>query len=268
MTSSPSNDDDVVWVPDEDASNCVICFKEFSKTKWKHHCRVCGKIVCGECSINRIKIPNSNDKVRVCELCVKDKFSDEYNIKNKMNEDIRNYAKQQNEYLLKAKNILVELSDDIDSNNNNFYDLLIESAQKNLSILYNNIEEYKKKCILYEDNINELNMNISSKDNIINKLSNKISNIEIKNNELQIFGMECESLRILADERRDIIDEQTKIINILNQKIMYLESINIEKKDKNINQTTPVIIARGQSDSVNNSRCRCLRRICRYCTIM
>ncbi|OWB54726.1 hypothetical protein B5S28_g580 [[Candida] boidinii] len=39
-----------VWQPDEDVTNCCICHSSFTFFHRKHHCRKCGRIVCGDCS--------------------------------------------------------------------------------------------------------------------------------------------------------------------------------------------------------------------------
>jgi rabenosyn-5 len=40
----------VPWADDSDFTNCRVCNMKFSITKRKHHCRLCGKIICGTCS--------------------------------------------------------------------------------------------------------------------------------------------------------------------------------------------------------------------------
>lgn len=52
------------WAEDEDVTNCYTCNAEFSLMLRKHHCRLCGKIFCYECSNFRDVIPEdllSND---------------------------------------------------------------------------------------------------------------------------------------------------------------------------------------------------------------
>ena len=39
-----------VWERDEDVPNCRICDREFTVLTRRHHCRVCGRIVCAKCS--------------------------------------------------------------------------------------------------------------------------------------------------------------------------------------------------------------------------
>jgi hypothetical protein len=43
------------------------------KTHGKHHCRVCGKVVCHVCAANRIFMQVSNKFERVCNKCITDK---------------------------------------------------------------------------------------------------------------------------------------------------------------------------------------------------
>ena len=38
------------WVPDDNATNCTICFTKFNFIIRKHHCRLCGEVVCDDSS--------------------------------------------------------------------------------------------------------------------------------------------------------------------------------------------------------------------------
>ncbi|SCU91676.1 LADA_0F11364g1_1 [Lachancea dasiensis] len=82
----------VPWVPDQFALACSLCFKGFGVTLRKHHCRLCGKVVCDDgatnCS-NQIPITNMinaaadlpirlppeleiselSTQIRVCSMC-------------------------------------------------------------------------------------------------------------------------------------------------------------------------------------------------------
>ena len=46
----------VGWAFDCDMGNCMICGEEFGFFNRKHHCRVCGDIVCKECSEGEVDI--------------------------------------------------------------------------------------------------------------------------------------------------------------------------------------------------------------------
>ena len=47
------------WVDDETVETCYGCNKYFSLFLRRHHCRLCGKIFCYECTKNRIPIPEN-----------------------------------------------------------------------------------------------------------------------------------------------------------------------------------------------------------------
>ncbi|VEU24392.1 DEKNAAC105503, partial [Brettanomyces naardenensis] len=41
-----------VWQPDDEIEHCALCLKNFTFFLRKHHCRMCGRIVCASCSSN------------------------------------------------------------------------------------------------------------------------------------------------------------------------------------------------------------------------
>ncbi|KAI4719342.1 FYVE-domain-containing protein [Aureobasidium sp. EXF-10727] len=45
------------WQPDGELSACSICGNAFTFLNRRHHCRRCGRLVCGPCSPHRITIP-------------------------------------------------------------------------------------------------------------------------------------------------------------------------------------------------------------------
>eukprot|EP01029_Cantina_marsupialis_P000177 TRINITY_DN10168_c0_g1_i1.p1 TRINITY_DN10168_c0_g1~~TRINITY_DN10168_c0_g1_i1.p1 ORF type:complete len:1379 (-),score=454.82 TRINITY_DN10168_c0_g1_i1:77-3745(-) len=60
-----------VWVPDAKAKSCSLCEKNFSTFNRRHHCRVCGSLVCAKCSRHRQLMPgiDASKPVRVCDNC-------------------------------------------------------------------------------------------------------------------------------------------------------------------------------------------------------
>lgn len=59
----------VPWVPNEASNNCSICSIEFSFIERKHHCRLCGNLICNACSRNLpIKLILESD-IRACKQC-------------------------------------------------------------------------------------------------------------------------------------------------------------------------------------------------------
>ena len=61
-----------LFVPDKYARTCLRCTGAFTVIKRKHHCRICGNVVCGACSKNRMRMPDVL-KVpgmrRACDVC-------------------------------------------------------------------------------------------------------------------------------------------------------------------------------------------------------
>ena len=59
-----------IWQPDSATNSCSVCKCEFSLLNRRHHCRMCGKVVCGNCSPHRVVLPNiDTNKQRVCVQC-------------------------------------------------------------------------------------------------------------------------------------------------------------------------------------------------------
>jgi hypothetical protein len=61
------------WVPDKDVTNCFKCDSRFNKLyRWKHHCRICGKIFCSPCCefyIMGCDLGEEDKPLRTCEFC-------------------------------------------------------------------------------------------------------------------------------------------------------------------------------------------------------
>lgn len=54
----------------KDGVHCFICIKAFSMFRRKHHCRVCGDVVCSKCSeVKTLKQGGVNKEIRVCMQC-------------------------------------------------------------------------------------------------------------------------------------------------------------------------------------------------------
>ncbi|XP_025106664.1 FYVE, RhoGEF and PH domain-containing protein 6-like isoform X3 [Pomacea canaliculata] len=59
-----------LWIPDARVTMCMLCMTEFSITWRRHHCRACGRIICGNCSENRAPLRYLMYKpARVCDDC-------------------------------------------------------------------------------------------------------------------------------------------------------------------------------------------------------
>lgn len=52
------------------SDNCECCFSKFTWFRWRHHCRMCGKLVCQSCSNYKGYVVGYSDKqVRICRDC-------------------------------------------------------------------------------------------------------------------------------------------------------------------------------------------------------
>jgi len=59
-----------IMVPDHFFKDCQVCNVKFTFVRRRHHCRLCGIVVCGGCSTGRI--PDVKDQpMRACDNCMK-----------------------------------------------------------------------------------------------------------------------------------------------------------------------------------------------------
>eukprot|EP00041_Stephanoeca_diplocostata_P007938 m.113847 g.113847 ORF g.113847 m.113847 type:complete len:422 (+) comp17105_c0_seq1:140-1405(+) len=67
---SRETDARALWIPDMKVKSCMVagCTNAFSLRQRKHHCRNCGKVVCGPCSVYRAVL-NKVKPERVCKTC-------------------------------------------------------------------------------------------------------------------------------------------------------------------------------------------------------
>ncbi len=68
------------WIPDSNAVSCKLCNEKFKLWVRKHHCRLCGEVVCDNCSKQEMDVlhpltetgretGNATKRVRVCREC-------------------------------------------------------------------------------------------------------------------------------------------------------------------------------------------------------
>lgn len=65
-----------VWVQDAEITACMLCRNNFSVRMRRHHCRICGSLVCGACSPHRVVLDGHSadpraiaNAERVCKSC-------------------------------------------------------------------------------------------------------------------------------------------------------------------------------------------------------
>ncbi|XP_057767930.1 LOW QUALITY PROTEIN: 1-phosphatidylinositol-3-phosphate 5-kinase FAB1B-like [Salvia miltiorrhiza] len=79
MRGEPGNMSRDFWMPDESCRVCYECDSSFTIFNRKHHCRLCGRVFCGRCTINTVPAlpdePKSGredrDRIKVCNYCFK-----------------------------------------------------------------------------------------------------------------------------------------------------------------------------------------------------
>ncbi|TXG68186.1 hypothetical protein EZV62_003121 [Acer yangbiense] len=77
--SEPANVSRDFWMPDQSCRVCYECDSQFTIFNRRHHCRLCGRIFCGQCTTNSVPAPSVDpntdrddwEKVRVCNYCFK-----------------------------------------------------------------------------------------------------------------------------------------------------------------------------------------------------
>ncbi|XP_011871950.1 PREDICTED: zinc finger FYVE domain-containing protein 9 isoform X2 [Vollenhovia emeryi] len=58
------------WIPDSDASSCMLCDAKFTVLKRRHHCRACGKVLCNKCCNMKYRLEYQvHVDSRVCAPC-------------------------------------------------------------------------------------------------------------------------------------------------------------------------------------------------------
>ena len=66
--------EDPKWIPNEQAPSCTNCKKDFKFYFRHHHCRICYKVFCKNCSTTtnmKIEGTNREEKRRACLTCIK-----------------------------------------------------------------------------------------------------------------------------------------------------------------------------------------------------
>ena len=60
-----------VWIPDEEAPQCMNCSQRFTVLRRRHHCRACGRVLCSGCCSSRARLEYMECKeTRVCLPCL------------------------------------------------------------------------------------------------------------------------------------------------------------------------------------------------------
>ncbi|KRT81270.1 hypothetical protein AMK59_5262, partial [Oryctes borbonicus] len=65
------------WISDDNVTECMCCYQiTFSMFNRRHHCRRCGRVICWNCSLQKMFVESYGDiPVRVCKDCYKQSHS-------------------------------------------------------------------------------------------------------------------------------------------------------------------------------------------------
>lgn len=62
--------DQLGWMNDSESDSCLLCCTTFSLRIRRHHCRVCYRLVCGNCSPHTVQLSAGEGPVhRACNEC-------------------------------------------------------------------------------------------------------------------------------------------------------------------------------------------------------
>jgi len=68
---SSSVNGSVIGAASADTDKCGVCRSRFSLTVWRHHCRICGRCVCHDCSPHQVRMDQHLEALqRACKTCV------------------------------------------------------------------------------------------------------------------------------------------------------------------------------------------------------
>lgn len=238
MTASTSLNEDVeavneseqerklVWVPDEEVTQCFSCNVNFNVRIRKHHCRACGNVFCSNCSDNRIKISEYSflEKVRVCDKCFVERSSphtlllqEDLGARKQINQDLKKALSEKMAIVERFKTFLLEFESEI--LNNTFDNSLHENSNRN------NLCISEMRMLENADPNNKGTISGSDKEKETENLTNKKENIETyDNNDVMTLLKKSEAgLKLLNDKIKNynhVIERQRNELNILkNEKI-------------------------------------------------
>ncbi|KDO19387.1 hypothetical protein SPRG_15128 [Saprolegnia parasitica CBS 223.65] len=76
------------WVPDAARQRCIHCSRPFSLFRRRHHCRVCGDVLCGACSWTVYLVNTASNVGRACFGCSRAHRVSETTIASRSGDDV------------------------------------------------------------------------------------------------------------------------------------------------------------------------------------
>jgi hypothetical protein len=93
VAAAPTTTSHVVWEDDAQTS-CSICAATFTVLRRRHHCRLCGALVCGSCSPHTIMLKDFVGPQRMCVSCFQGRRALEMNQERRRNFLLQQHQQQ------------------------------------------------------------------------------------------------------------------------------------------------------------------------------
>ena len=193
------------------SDDCYICERIFSMKHSRHHCRSCGKSICGYCSKNKVK------KLRVCDICY-------FRYNNK------DYENMKKEYLIEldAQNFSLE------DKSRDLREKIGELKIKEENVIKTNekkLEIKKKELLESESNLNNLEKLVESKKQEIEKKEEGIRQREeiIKKymDNIKTFENDIEFEQIGFQMQKELTEKNNRKRKILTKIISKLRDLEL-----------------------------------------
>eukprot|EP00164_Ancoracysta_twista_P006709 GFYU01009402.1.p1 GENE.GFYU01009402.1~~GFYU01009402.1.p1 ORF type:complete len:344 (-),score=97.18 GFYU01009402.1:316-1347(-) len=167
------------WMNDDESNVCLVCSEKFTVRKRRHHCRHCGKLVCGTCAPKRT-MPSLGFEgpTRLCDSCVTQKTTED---------KIRSFSviiDEKDAKLAEMQDELASREDALDGLRKGLLD------NQNTSALRQQEAEREKNSM-----VNEKKRMQASLDDMQNKISIKDAEIDDLNTRMSLLESNLESAR-------------------------------------------------------------------------
>jgi ankyrin repeat protein len=59
----------MTWIKDDFRDDCMLCYIPFTFVVRRHHCRLCGLLLCGDCCTKKVTLKPGTSTTRCCDCC-------------------------------------------------------------------------------------------------------------------------------------------------------------------------------------------------------
>eukprot|EP00922_Rhytidocystis_sp_ex-Travisia-forbesii_P009000 GHVS01013131.1.p1 GENE.GHVS01013131.1~~GHVS01013131.1.p1 ORF type:complete len:451 (+),score=107.19 GHVS01013131.1:193-1545(+) len=220
------------WVPDEESVRCNLCHFQFTVTRWKHHCRICGQVFCRECSATRMRIPDMGyvEKVRVCDECAlvrasshSQSLQESLQVKEQINAHLKQALGERTTMVDRFRTFLLEVeseaaaSTDVSAtpstgHSDDSFDSLMEQSEAGLRRLVDQMNAASKESEFLRSEIGQMRDEANRKELCVSDLTERIR----QSAQMQLALQQADNER---DELRRIVEEQKRLLADHNQQL-------------------------------------------------